>query len=224
MALAGRHEPPCEHVFSPHDAVPRTAAPHVARRRPLTVTAAAPMLAFSTHRPSCGGTTAAELEAARITDDPFGGASGDPLPGSVLIWTRLAPEPFADDGGLGRQRVVAHREVALGEWFAVVEQQGAATARPSTPTFDGRRGWGRMDLGHENAQVGFRTVSAITTPEGSLATTAPFVTEVGSPGPTPARGARPYRTWRPSQRRSAKGDGPGHRAGPFRQGLCGASP
>ncbi|MFC8143959.1 alkaline phosphatase D family protein [Streptomyces paradoxus] len=132
MALTGRRRAPSEHAFSPHDDVLRTAAPHVARRRFLTVTAAAATLAFATNRPARGATAAPELDAARVSDDPFtlGVASGDPLPDSVLIWTRLAPEPFAEDGGLGQERVVVSWEVALDEWFAIVEQQGTATAHP----------------------------------------------------------------------------------------------
>ncbi|MGW3991534.1 alkaline phosphatase D family protein [Streptomyces sp. NPDC004830] len=132
MALTGRQGTPSEHAFSPHDAVLRSAAPHLARRRFLTVTAAAAMLAFSTNRPARGATAARERDAARITADPFtlGVASGDPLPDSVLLWTRLAPEPFAEDGGLGQERVVVYWEVAIDEWFALVEQQGAATAHP----------------------------------------------------------------------------------------------
>lgn len=90
------------------------------------------MLAFSTNRPARGATAARELDATRITDNPFtlGIASGDPLSDSVLIWTRLAPQPFAEDGGLGQERVTVSWEVALDEWFVVVEQQGTATAHP----------------------------------------------------------------------------------------------
>ncbi|MCX3289878.1 alkaline phosphatase D family protein [Streptomyces sp. NEAU-H22] len=132
MALTGRQRPPSEHAFSPHDAVLRSAAPHLARRRFLTVTAAAAMLAFSTNRPARGATAARELPAARITDNPFtlGVASGDPLSDSVLLWTRLAPQPFAEDGGLGQERVAVSWEVALDEWFVIVEQEGTATAHP----------------------------------------------------------------------------------------------
>ncbi|WP_030237991.1 alkaline phosphatase D family protein [Streptomyces sp. NRRL S-455] len=132
MALTGRRGALSEHALSPHDDVLRTAAPHVARRRFLTVTAAAAMLAFATNRPARGATAAAELDAARVSADPFtlGVASGDPLPDSVLIWTRLAPEPFAEDGGLGRERLVVEWEVAADERFALVEQRGAATAHP----------------------------------------------------------------------------------------------
>ncbi|GHA54583.1 alkaline phosphatase D family protein [Streptomyces purpurascens] len=132
MTLTGRRKAPSEHAFSSHDAVLRAAAPHVARRRFLTVTAAAAMLAFTTNRPARGATAAPELDAARVSDDPFtlGVASGDPLPDSVLIWTRLAPEPFTADGGLGQERVAVSWEVATDEWFALVEQRGVATAHP----------------------------------------------------------------------------------------------
>ncbi|MGA5901130.1 alkaline phosphatase D family protein [Streptomyces venetus] len=132
MALTGRRNAPSEHAFSPHDDVLRTAAQHLARRRFLTVTAAAAMLAFTTNRPARGATAAPERDAARISADPFtlGVASGDPLPESVLIWTRLAPEPFAADGGLGQERVVVDWEVATDERFVRVEQRGAATAHP----------------------------------------------------------------------------------------------
>ncbi|MEU2914552.1 alkaline phosphatase D family protein [Streptomyces massasporeus] len=132
MTLTGRQRPPSEHAFSPHDAVLRSAAPHAARRRFLTVTAAAAMLAFSTNRPARGATATRERPAARITDNPFtlGVASGDPRSDSVLLWTRLAPQPFAEDGGLGQERVAVSWEVALDEWFVIVEQEGTATAHP----------------------------------------------------------------------------------------------
>src|SRR5690606_21505879 len=79
-----------------------------------------------------GAFAAPRLDAARIAEDPFtlGVASGDPLPGSVLIWTRLAPSPFAPDGGLGQQRVEVSWEVALDEGLALVVRSGTALALP----------------------------------------------------------------------------------------------
>jgi hypothetical protein len=79
----------------------RAATRHIGRRRFLTATGAAAALAFATNLPSPGVAAAAELDAARITENPFtlGVASGDPLPGSVILWTRLAPprsRPTAD--------------------------------------------------------------------------------------------------------------------------------
>ncbi|CAL9441106.1 Alkaline phosphatase D [Streptomyces sp. enrichment culture] len=110
----------------------RAAARHIGRRRFLTVTGAAAALAFAVDLPTAGTAAAAELDAARITDDPFtlGVASGDPLPGSVLLWTRLAPAPFQPDGGLPAERVTVHWEVAYDEGFRRIARRGAATAHP----------------------------------------------------------------------------------------------
>ncbi|MGP2437775.1 alkaline phosphatase D family protein [Streptomyces sp. JW3] len=132
MAFPGRPSALAAHAFSPHDAVLGAAARYLGRRRFLTVTAAAAALAFSTNLPARGAVAAPELDAARLTDDPFtlGVASGDPLPDSVLLWTRLAPEPFATDGGLGEQRVTVEWEVALDEYFGVRVRRGTALAYP----------------------------------------------------------------------------------------------
>ncbi|WP_217132682.1 alkaline phosphatase [Streptomyces sp. AC558_RSS880] len=132
MALSGRTGPPSAPALTPHDAELRTAARHLARRRFLTVTAAAAALAFTTNLPARGAFAAPRLDAARITEDPFtlGVASGDPLPGSVLIWTRLAPVPFTPDGGLGQQQVEVAWEVAADESFALVVRRGTALAHP----------------------------------------------------------------------------------------------
>ncbi|MEG3627827.1 alkaline phosphatase D family protein [Streptomyces poriticola] len=132
MAPTGRPGAPAGHAHSPHDTVLSAAARLLRRRRFLTVTAAAAALAFSTNVPARGAAAAPERDAARITEDPFslGVASGDPLPGSVLLWTRLAPVPFAADGGLGVERVTVEWEVALDEYFAQVVRQGTAVAHP----------------------------------------------------------------------------------------------
>ncbi|MER7720562.1 alkaline phosphatase D family protein [Streptomyces flaveolus] len=129
MAPTGRHRSLAEHAFSPHDAVMGAAARHLGRRRFLTVTAAAAALAFSTNLPARGAVAARE-RTARITKDPFtlGVASGDPLPDSVLLWTRLAPEPFLEDGGMGTERVAVEWEVALDDYFAGVLFRGTADA------------------------------------------------------------------------------------------------
>ncbi|MEU9071638.1 alkaline phosphatase D family protein [Streptomyces sp. NPDC048306] len=129
MAPTGRPSALAEHAFSPHDAVMGAAVRHLGRRRFLTVTAAAAALAFSTNLPARGAVAAPE-RAARITKDPFtlGVASGDPLPDSVLLWTRLAPEPFLEDGGMGTERVTVEWEVALDEYFAGVLFRGTADA------------------------------------------------------------------------------------------------
>ncbi|MET8973675.1 alkaline phosphatase D family protein [Streptomyces hydrogenans] len=110
----------------------RAAARHFGRRRFLTVTGAAAALAFATQLPAAGTAAAAELDGRRITEDPFtlGVASGDPHPGSVLLWTRLAPRPFEPGGGLPAERVSVHWELARDERFARTVRRGRATAHP----------------------------------------------------------------------------------------------
>ncbi|WP_181798670.1 alkaline phosphatase, partial [Streptomyces sp. WELS2] len=75
---------------------------------------------------------AAEFDGRRITEDPFtlGVASGDPLPGSVLLWTRLAPQPYQPDGGLPAQRVTVLWELAHDADFRRIVRRGTATAHP----------------------------------------------------------------------------------------------
>jgi alkaline phosphatase D len=110
----------------------RAVARHIGRRRFLTVTGAAAALAFAVDLPATGVASAAELDAAKITVDPFtlGVASGDPLPGSVLLWTRLAPVPYQADSGLPAERVTVHWELAHDDRFRGVVRRGAATAHP----------------------------------------------------------------------------------------------
>ncbi|MET9828792.1 alkaline phosphatase D family protein [Streptomyces sp. NPDC006385] len=110
----------------------RAAARHIARRHFLTLTGAAAALAFAVHLPAAGTASAAELDARRIDDNPFtlGVASGDPLPGSVVLWTRLAPAPYQPDGGLPAERVTVHWELAHDERFTRIARRGTATAHP----------------------------------------------------------------------------------------------
>jgi alkaline phosphatase D len=62
---------------------------------------------------------------------PFtlGVASGDPWPDSVLIWTRLAPDPL-EGGGMPRQALELRWEVAEDAGFARIAANGTAIARP----------------------------------------------------------------------------------------------
>ncbi|UFQ15302.1 MULTISPECIES: alkaline phosphatase D family protein [Streptomyces] len=116
----------------PHSPELRAAARHLGRRRFLTVTGAAAALAFATDLPTEGVAAAAELDARRIKDDPFtlGVASGDPLPSSVLLWTRLAPAPYQPGGGLPKERVTVHWELAHDARFRRVARRGTVTAHP----------------------------------------------------------------------------------------------
>lgn len=70
-----------------------------------------------------------------VGGDPFtlGVASGDPLPDSVVLWTRLAPDPLAPDGhaGMANAPVTVEYEVAHDESFSRVVTRGSAVASRS---------------------------------------------------------------------------------------------
>ena len=110
----------------------RAAARQLGRRRFLTLTAAAAALAFAVDLPATGTAAAATLDAARIDSDPFtlGVASGDPLPTSVVLWTRLAPAPYQADGGLPAQPVDVDWEMSQDETFVLTAAKGTAIAHP----------------------------------------------------------------------------------------------
>src|SRR5918994_4827493 len=60
---------------------------------------------------------------------PFGlgVASGSPLPSSVVLWTRIAPEPL-EGGGAGRDPITVRWEVAHDERFARIARRGSTDA------------------------------------------------------------------------------------------------
>ncbi|MEV5543721.1 PhoD-like phosphatase N-terminal domain-containing protein, partial [Saccharopolyspora shandongensis] len=67
---------------------------------------------------------------------PFslGVASGDPLPSGVVLWTRLAPNPLAEDGlgGMSDRIVPVQWQVATDEHFRHVVADGIEMARPES--------------------------------------------------------------------------------------------
>lgn len=77
---------------------------------------------------------AAPPPVAQAVREPFtlGIASGDPSPGGVVLWTRLAPEPFAPDGrgGMPDRQVPVQWQVATDERFAQVVAEGTELALP----------------------------------------------------------------------------------------------
>jgi len=76
-------------------------------------------------------TTAAPAHAAG-SSTPFtlGVASGDPLPSAVIIWTRLALNPTAPDGGMPNQAIEVRWEVSKDASFRKVERSGRTSATP----------------------------------------------------------------------------------------------
>ena len=69
---------------------------------------------------------------AQPVSDPFtlGVASGDPSPDGMVLWTRLAPDPLAEDGmgGMPPRPVEVEWELAADEQFARNERRGTVTA------------------------------------------------------------------------------------------------
>ncbi len=66
------------------------------------------------------------------TKNPFtlGVASGDPDEQSVVLWTRLAPEPLSADGGMGQRVVDVAWEIAEDEGMQRVIRSGIARTGP----------------------------------------------------------------------------------------------
>jgi len=85
----------------------------------------------STGAPTTGEPTTGEPGPV-LPGEPFtlGIASGDPLPDSVILWTRLAPTPGAADGGMPGEVFSVAWEVAADEDFADIVASDVADADP----------------------------------------------------------------------------------------------
>lgn len=99
----------------------------VTRRRLLTVGGGAVGAAWAI------GAGPRSAYASGQRPDPFtlGVASGDPGPDAVVIWTRLAPDPLHEFGGMPDRTVPVRWEVAESESFrgSTVVRRGVAHAR-----------------------------------------------------------------------------------------------
>lgn len=107
---------------------------------------------------------------------PFrlGVAAGDPAPDGFVIWTRLAPEPLAQHGGMPMARIEVDWKVATDEAMKTVVQKGTAVARPElahsvhvelTGLEPGRTYWYRFTVGGEKSLVGkAKTTPAVGSP------------------------------------------------------------
>ena len=71
------------------------------------------------------------LAQPKFSDYPFtlGVASGEPLPDSVVLWTRLAPDPF-NGGPMPQQNVPVQWLIAADENMRQVVRSGTAMATP----------------------------------------------------------------------------------------------
>jgi alkaline phosphatase D len=127
---------------------------------------------------------------------PFtlGVASGYPEPNGVCLWTRLAPEFLAPDGGMPPEAVAVSFEIAEDQAFKSIVDQGQAWAEPifahsvhleTTKLAPGRDYWYRFHVADLTSPAG-HTRSA---PAGKQAPTTCFPTcqedsggaEVGRP-------------------------------------------
>lgn len=107
---------------------------------------------------------------------PFslGVASGEPLPDGFVLWTRLAPEPLQEGGGMPAPLVEVRWEVADDEEMRQVVRTGAAVATPAlahsvhvevSGLEPDRWYWYRFKAGAETSAVGrTRTAPAAGAP------------------------------------------------------------
>ncbi|MEC4813205.1 MAG: alkaline phosphatase [Scytonema sp. PMC 1069.18] len=112
------------------------------------------------------------LAQTGFSDYPFslGVASGDPLPDSVILWTRLAPNPL-NGGGMPPVNVEVQWQVAEDENMRKVVQQGTATATPQFAhsvhvdvrgLHPERWYWYQFKIGNETSPIGrTRTAPAL---------------------------------------------------------------
>src|SRR5215813_7612404 len=119
--------------------------------------------------------SAVAVAAARIrgvrafVGNPFtlGVASGNPGPDSVILWTRLAPEPLAPDpdrpGGMPPEPVAVRWEVGLDDRLTQIVRNGEAAAMPEfahavhvecAGLEPGRDYWYRFIAGGEASPIG----------------------------------------------------------------------
>lgn len=72
-------------------------------------------------------TTHAQTPTWRSPDDIFtlGVASGEPRPSSVVLWTRLAPQPLQAGGGMPDHSITVDWEIAHDDRFRHIAQRGS---------------------------------------------------------------------------------------------------
>ncbi|BAC88431.1 alkaline phosphatase D family protein [Gloeobacter violaceus] len=76
------------------------------------------------------GEDARSAPSLGATPFTLGVASGDPLPTSIVLWTRLAPDPLVADGGMPARRVSVEWFVATDAGMRRIVRRGTALASP----------------------------------------------------------------------------------------------
>ncbi|ARV59581.1 alkaline phosphatase [Nostocales cyanobacterium HT-58-2] len=108
----------------------------------------------------------------RFSDYPFslGVASGDPLPNSVVLWTRLAPDPL-NGGGMPQQNVLVQWQIATDDSMKHIVKRGRVLATPELGHSvhvdvrglkSGQWYWYQFKVGNELSSIGrTRTAPAL---------------------------------------------------------------
>ncbi|OLF13963.1 alkaline phosphatase [Actinophytocola xinjiangensis] len=117
--------------------------------------------------PVAGASTASAWSRPAFAANPFalGVASGDPRPDGVVLWTRLAPDPVAEDGtgGMPDRRVPVGWQIAEDPGFRRVVRGGTEHAVPELAHSvhvevgglrPGRDYWYRFRVGNEVSGTG----------------------------------------------------------------------
>ena len=157
--------------------MPHASAAPVSRRRLLQLSgASAAVLALGIDARSAQAAPPPEAEGMFS----LGVASGAPRPDGAVLWTRLAPEPLAEDGhgGMPLEEVTVRWEVATDEDFRGIVAHGRALAQPALahavhPRVEGlepgTEHFYRFRAGREISPVGrFRTLPAEGAQPGSF--------------------------------------------------------
>ena len=131
------------------------------------------------------GLTAAQVPSplvarVKFSGNPFtlGVASGDVTEDSVVLWTRLAPEPLAADGGIKDGAIPVHWELFQDETMQTPIRQGEELAIPQlahsvhvdVQNLDpGREYWYRFSAGSQASEPGrTKTLPAVTSQAESI--------------------------------------------------------
>lgn len=100
------------------------------RREFLAAVGGVTALAALAQVPGAGTAVAAPRPWGRKYPFTMSIASGDPTPRGVVLWTRLAPEPFTADGGMPSRPVPVEWQVARDPRMRDVVRAGTAVALP----------------------------------------------------------------------------------------------
>ncbi|WP_197429899.1 alkaline phosphatase D family protein [Auraticoccus cholistanensis] len=151
----------------------RVSVPDLDRRRLLALAGVGTVAALSGRELLAAASASAAT--ADLDPSPFtlGVASGDPHHDSVVLWTRVVPDPFAADGGMPEGSVQVRWELARDERFRVGRQSGtvttdAASAHTVHVTVEGLRPdswhWYRFSVELDGERVSSRTGRTRTLP------------------------------------------------------------